>query len=214
MHFSIKDIARILGVSESEVQGHIDSGRLTAERIGEDIRVTESELKKFLDTERKAGEKEILSNNSPAPSAHPQGGLIKPILDHLSNLNREIRDRWDFIRENKQLEYELRQKELLLAQREMDIQNLQNELEHQKELYAKEIEALERILREKWAVMEKETEKRIALEREELEKYFALEKEHWSNKLKEEKERYVQKLNEVQQKESFWSKLMRMMTWS
>jgi excisionase family DNA binding protein len=214
MHFSIKDIARVLGVGENEVRKHIDSGRLTAERIGEDIRVTESELQRFLDTERKSGEKEILSNSSSAPSPPPRGGPIEPILDHLSNLGREIREKWDFIRENKQLEYELRQKELLLAQREMDIQNLQKELEHQKELYAKEMEALERILQEKWALMEKETEKRVALEREELEKYFALEKELWSTRLKEEKERYVQKLNQVQQKESFWSRLMRMMTWS
>jgi hypothetical protein len=64
------------------------------------------------------------------------------------------------------------------------------------------------------ALMEQEASKRAAHQRELLEQRLAEERRICSEKLAQEQERFAQRLLAMRQEEGFWSRLMRMITWS
>jgi len=64
------------------------------------------------------------------------------------------------------------------------------------------------------ALLERQCQERISREREMLLERWALQEKHLEERIEWEKEKYSRKLLEVQQREGFWSKLVRMLTWS
>jgi len=62
--------------------------------------------------------------------------------------------------------------------------------------------------------MEKEATARINRESESLEQRLIQEREIWSEKIAQEQERFAQTLAAMHSREGFWSRLMKMITWS
>lgn len=149
-----------------------------------------------------------------AASEQKEDDATQPIMERLSALERHLKQKWDLLRVNQRLDQELREKDRELAAKDIEIERLQRELVYQRRLCEKEIEDQKKLIEEKWALMEREASERIAREREYFEEKLALEEKHWAEKISREQEHYARKLAEAKDRESLWSRLVKMMTWS
>jgi hypothetical protein len=136
------------------------------------------------------------------------------ILERISALEKELSFRLDLVAENMRITGELRLKDQEIARKDIEIEKLQRDLIYQKRLLEKEIEDRMRVLDEKWALMDREVSERVARERDEFEKRLALERDAWAERLSREQEKYAAGLAELQTKGGFWSRLVKMLTWS
>ncbi|NTU47376.1 MAG: helix-turn-helix domain-containing protein [Syntrophobacteraceae bacterium] len=214
MDLSVREVARILKVSETTVRGYIASGRLSAHRRGRQILVSQKDLKTF---SGQPSEHTEARGDCPAPAAgdnsSPKGGR-QPVLDRMSTLEKRVEHIAALLSENSRLSEELRKRDRELVSKEVEMEKLRLDLEFQKRLHEKEMEDQARIFQERWSLMEKETAEKIAREREHLESRLTQEKNLWSERLAQEKESFTQRLFEAHRQEGFWSRLMKMMTWS
>ncbi len=214
MDLSVREVALILKVSETTVRGYIASGRLPAHRRGRQILVSQKDLKTFsgqTSGHPKAGGDCPVSaagNNS-----SPKDGL-QPVLDRMSALEKRVEHIAALLADNGRLSEELRQRDRELVSKEVEMEKLRLDLEVQKRVHEKEMEDQARIFQERWSLLEKETAEKIAREREHLESRLTQEKNLWSERLAQEKEGFTQRLFEAHRQEGFWSRLMKMMTWS
>jgi excisionase family DNA binding protein len=213
MDLSVREVALILKVSETTVRGYIASGRLPAHRRGRQILVSQKDLKTFsgqTSGHPKAGgdcRVSAAGNNS-----SPDGR--QPVLDRMSALEKRVEHIMALLAENGRLSEELRQRERELVSKEVEMEKLRLNLDVQKRLHEKEMQDQARIFHERWSLLEKETAEKIAREREHLESRLTQEKNLWSERLAQEKEGFAQRLFDAHRQEGFWSRLMKMMTWS
>jgi excisionase family DNA binding protein len=213
MVLSIKEAARFLNVSENKVRGYISSGRLSVERKGKQILVSLSQLKALIDAE-KGLENEPSQASLDRPSVPSREEAFELLLSRLTALEGQIIEKWQIFTENQRLHQVIRDQDLELTARKLEIEKLRRDLVYQKRLCEKEIEDHRLAQQEKWALMEKEASERMALEREQLEQRLVEEHTIWSEKLAQEQERFAQRLAAMRDQEGFWSRLMKMITWS
>lgn len=213
MDLSVREVARLLKVSETTVRGYIASGRLPARRKGRQTLVSRIDLEAFSrhPVERpEAGELH-------RPPAHrgpfPADGL-QDILERMSAIEERLEHFAALMAETGRMAEELRHRERELALHKGQLEELRHQLEIQRRDHEKEMEAQARVFQEKCSLLEKETRETIAKEREHLESQLSQEKQHWTERLSREKEDFRQRLLELQRREGFWSRLMKMMTWS
>jgi excisionase family DNA binding protein len=224
MYLSIKEAARLLNVSEKKLRDYISSGRLSVERKGKQILVSQSQLKALIDTgeDRESEASQADLDCPPAPSREE---ALELVLGRLAAIEGQINEKWHIFTENQRLHQAIREKDMELAARKLEIEKLHRDLVYQKRICEKEIEDYRLAQQEKLALMEKEASERMAGEREQLEKRLieersicseklAVERSAWSEKLAQEQERFAQRLAAMRDQEGFWSRLMKMITWS
>jgi len=140
--------------------------------------------------------------------------LIRPIVERIAALEKEVSDRLSLLGENRRLMEELRLRDREIAQKNTEIETLKRDIVYQKKLLEKEIEDRMRVLDERRALMDREFSGRIARERDEFERRLAAENDAWSDRLAREQEKHEANLAEARTKEGFWSRLVKMLTWS
>jgi excisionase family DNA binding protein len=213
MYLSIKEAARLLNVSENTVRGYISSGRLSVERKGKQILVSQSQLKTLIDA-GKDPENEASRADLDRPSAPSREEALDVVLSRLAALEGQITEKWQLFTENQRLHQQICERDQELAARKLEIEKLRRDLVYQKRLCEKEIEDHRLAQQEKWALMEKEASEQMARERERLEERLIEERSIWSEKVAQEQERFAQRLAAMRDQEGFWSRLMKMITWS
>jgi excisionase family DNA binding protein len=226
MPLNIREAAQLLGVSESRVRGYIATGKLTVERKGRQVQISETELKRFAETEKRfeAGEHEAHPGSERVPPAS-QADVIELIDCRLAALEAQFTERWQMVTENQRLQQLLREHDLKLAEKDLELEKLRRDLVYQKRLAGKELEDHRLAFQERLTRMEQEAAASKAQARERLEQ--ALEREHQrteealgrerqlcSEKLALEQQRFADMLAAMRNQEGFWARLIRMITWS
>ena len=209
MDLSVKEAAHILDASERTVRNYISSGRLPAKRKGRQLFVPEEALQVFMQAAARPAQENFANTASMQLSLSTEA--LEPIIERFSGLEKKLEQ---LLLENQRLLQESQQKDQALAQKDLEIEKLQRDLVYQKRLFEKELEDQRRFLDEKWTILQKENEERINLERKHFEEKLTLEQHRWSEKLANQKEQHAQMIVEVQNQEGFWSRLIKMMTWS
>lgn len=162
-----------------------------------------------------------VKNGTPHPATNDRPrqisfseSLVHPILERITALQREVSERLALVDENKRLSEELKLRDREIARKDIEIETLKRDLVYQKKLLEKEIGDRARVLEEKRALMDREITERIARERDEFERRLAEEKDAWADRLTREQEKHAASLAEIQTKEGFWSRFIKMLTWS
>ena len=214
MHLSIKEAARILDVSENKVRAYILSGKLLVERKGRQILIPESQLKALVAADNPI--EDVVSQESfdraTTPLFHEDS--LDVILGRLASLEAQVTEKWQEDAENKRLRELLREQDRRLAEKDLELEKLRRDLVYQKRLSEKEVEDQRLALEEKWALIEEEAAKRAAQERELLEQRLIQERDRCSERLAQQQERFAQEVAAMRNQEGFWSRLMKMITWS
>ena len=213
MHLSIKEAARILKVSENKVRGYILSGKLLVERKGRQILIPESQLKAFAAADKPV-EEVVSQENLDGTSVLSHEDSLEVILSRLASLEAQVSEKWQQDAENKRLHELVREQDRRLAEKDLEIEKLRRDLVYQKRLSEKEDEDHRLALEEKWALLEKEASKSAAQERELLEQRLIQERNMCSERLAQQQERFAQEVAAMRNQEGFWSRLMKMITWS
>jgi excisionase family DNA binding protein len=213
MLLSVKEAARLLDVSENKIRGYISSGRLSVERKGKQVLVSQTQIQALIHAE-----KDLVKNTSPEElnhsSASSSEGALDLVLSRLAALEGQIIEKWQLLTENQRLQQQIREQDRELAARKLEIEKLRRDLLYQKRLCEKEIEDHRLAQQEKWALMERDASEQMARERERLEQRLMEERTVWSEKLAQEQARFAQRLAAMREQEGFWSRLMKMITWS
>ncbi|MBP8646290.1 MAG: hypothetical protein KBH99_09245 [Syntrophobacteraceae bacterium] len=139
---------------------------------------------------------------------------LQSLAQKLAELERRLDDKCGLLNENQRLLDQLHEQQHELARKNAEIEKLQRDLLYQKRLVEKELQDTRKAMDDRAALLERQCQERISREREMLQERWALQEKHLEERLEWEKERYSLKLLEVQQREGFWSKLVRMLTWS
>ena len=213
MHLSIKEAARILKVSENKVRGYILSGKLLVERKGRQILIPESQLKAFAAADKPV-EEVVSQENLDGTSVLSHEDSLEVILSRLASLEAQVTEMWQEDAENKRLRELLREQDRRLAEKDLELEKLRRDLVYQKRLSEKEVEDQRLAFEEKWALIEEEAAKRAAQERDLLEQRLIQERDRCSERLAQQQERFAQELAAMRNQEGFWSRLMKMITWS
>ena len=213
MHLSIKEAARILNVSENKVRGYILSGKLVVERKGRQILIPKAQLKALVDAEEHRREEAPPLSLDPV-SRDSREEPLEVILNRLASLEVQVTEKWRMDAENQRLRELVREQDRQLAEKDLEMAKLQRDLVYQKRLCEKEIEDHHLAMEERLALMEKEASKRAAHERELLEQRLTEERNMWSERVAQEQERFAQKMAALHDQEGFWSRLIKMITWS
>ena len=213
MHLSIKEAARILKVSENKVRGYILSGKLLVERKGRQILIPESQLKAFAAADKPV-EEVVSQENLDGTSVLSHEDSLEVILSRLASLEAQVTEKWQEDAENKRLRELLREQDRRLAEKDLELEKLRRDLVYQKRLSEKEVEDQRLALEEKWALIEEEASKSAAQERDLLEQRLIQERDRCSERLAQQQERFAQELAAMRNQEGFWSRLMKMITWS
>lgn len=211
MGITVKQASKLLKMTEDEVMELVSAGRLSSERKGKRMSIDEDSVNALLPEPRQEA--------PPAPSKTPRQMsfpemMLRPLAERLSVLEKTISEKLDLAEENRRLTKESWQKDQEIAARDVEIEKLKRDLLYQKRLLEKEIEDRMRVLEEKAAFMDRELTERIARERDEFENRLLIERSAWSDRLAREQERYAASLAELQNRAGFWTRLVRMLTWS
>lgn len=225
MDLSVKEVARILNVSETTVRNHIASGRLPARRKGRQVRVSRSDLSVFTTSPRCESITPEGNAGVPVSTLGLRNEDLQTMADRISGLEEQIRRFNELLTENRMLSKELKNREQEIARKDLEIERLRRDLVYQSRIQEKELTDHQKIIQEKWSVMEKEAAARIAREREYFEsrlvqeqglwsERLVQEQNQWAERLAQERENHARKLHEATRQEGFWSRLLKMMTWS
>lgn len=215
MDYNIREAAHILRLDERTVRHHIESGKLSARRERSQWIISSENLNAFIQSQKPRSEEAGSSKLAEGPAGIPgEEKLLRALWERLDNLEKRLEEKEELLEENRRLLQELRNKEEELARKDSEIDRLQRDLLYQKHVLDKEREDQQKILDEKWEVLQKETAERLEAEREHLAEKLAIEQKHWAERFAVEHERYGEKLAEAKYRESLWSRLVKMMTWS
>jgi excisionase family DNA binding protein len=213
MYLSVKEAARLLDVSENKIRSYISSGKLSVERKGKQLLVSQSQLKALVETG-----KDLENEASPADpdrsSAPSRDEALNLVLSRLAALEGQIHEKRQLFIENQRLHQQIREQDQELGAMKLEIEKLRRDLVYEKRLGEKEIEDHRLAQQEKWALMEREAAKQMARERDRLEQRLLEERIVWTEKLAQEQERFTQRLTAMRDQEGLWSRLMKMITWS
>jgi hypothetical protein len=139
---------------------------------------------------------------------------FKELIDRLGTLEVRLADRMELEHKYREILEELRGTEQQLVQRVLEVERLRNELVQQKRVWEKELEGQRRLLEENVALIKQESVEKLIMAQQYYDKQLQLHQESHNERSGREKDRFRQKLVDYQRQESFWSRLMRMITWS
>ncbi len=215
MSLTIKEAARLLGMSENRVRSHIASGRLAVERKGRQMLIPETELKAFAETAAslEGGERTTEPAARSLPAACPNDAL-EDIKDRLAALEHQLTEKWQVAAENQHLSQLLREQDRQMTEKGLELEKLHRDLLYQQRLAEKALEDQRAAFQEQLTRMEQDANARTAQERERAEQLLAQERQHWSEKLAQEQERFARMLATARNQDGFWARLVRMITWS
>jgi hypothetical protein len=211
MGVSLKQASKILNMTRNEVMDLVTSGELKAERKRKGLIIEESDLGLFLS--RTKPQIETGPSCKPRQVSLPHM-LVGPLMEHISAMKTELSEKLDLLAENRQLAQELSQARLDIANRDAEIEKLKSDAFQQKRLAEKEIEDRMRILAEERMLLEKQVSERVSRERDAFDKTLQAERTLWSERLEHEQRHFQSELNQLKAKQGFWTRLMKMLTWS
>jgi chromosome segregation ATPase len=211
MGVSLKQVSKILNMTRNEVMDLVAAGRLQAERKGKGLTVDESDLWAFLSHFKP--ETGAAVSGRPRQVSLPEM-LAGPLNERISALEKELAEKLDLLAENRRLEQELREARLDVAGKEAEIERLKGDLAGRKGSLEKEAEDRLRALDEERALTEREVSERISRERDEFEEALQAERTLWSERLASERRNFEAELEQLKTREGFWTRLVRMLTWS
>jgi chromosome segregation ATPase len=211
MGVSIKQVSKILNMTRNEVMDLVAAGKLRAEREAKGLTVDESDLWEFLSHFNPETKAAVASR--PRQVSLPEM-LAGPLTERISALEKELSEKLDLLAENRKLEQELQQSRLDIASRDAEIDRLKDDLAGREGPLEKQAEDRPRALDEERASMEREFSERISRERDEFEEVLQAERTSWSERLAAERCKLESELEQLKTKEGFWTRLIRMLTWS
>jgi len=211
MGVSLKQASKILNMTRNEVMDLLTSGELKAERKRKGLIIEESDLGLFLS--RTKPQIETGQSSRPRQVSLPQM-LAGQLMEHISAMKTELSEKLDLLAENRQLAQELSRVRLDIASRDAEIEKLKTDTFQQKKLMEKENEDRMRVLAEERMLMEKQVSERVSRERDAFEKTLQAERTLWSERLEHEQLLFQSELNQLKTKQGFWTRLMKMLTWS
>lgn len=139
---------------------------------------------------------------------------FQDLLDRLAGLEAQLTKRLDLGQENQELRSALRAAERELDVKIAEVERLQNELLLQKHAWEKELDSRQRLHEEKESLLRREAADKLALAQQFHDRQLSLEKERYLERFSREKERVHRQLGDYQREESFWARVMRLLTWS
>lgn len=215
MHLSIEETAGILKLSEKTVRNLVSSGMLLAERVGRRLLVRRDSLESLLAKGGPVG-LDLAGEDPPTASedVSPLSDGLELVLNRLSVLEERVEDLSALVRENNALFHELREKDALLALKEVELEKLRRDLVYQQRICEKEIEHHRKHYEELCTLSQKEALEKLALERQRFEDALAAEGDRWAERLSREQENFKLELSKMKDREGLWAKLVKMMTWS
>jgi regulator of replication initiation timing len=211
MGVSLNQVSKILNMSRAEVMDLVTAGKLKAERKGKGLTVDEPDLWAFLS--RFKPETEAALSGRPRQVSLPEM-MAGPMAERISVLEKTLAEKADLLAENKRLELELHKARIDIADRDAEIEKLKGETTARKAFLEKEAEDRLQELNEERARMEREVSERAARERKELGTVLQAERLLWSERLENERSRFEAELDQLQTKGGFWTRFIRMLTWS
>lgn len=213
MPLTIKEAARRFQISEEKIRSFILSGELPVERRGRQILISELDLQPLIDDAQQiAGDPIVDALASQLESFRED--LLKRLEDRLSALQQALDDLRKTQAERESFQELRRRMDRDLVEKDLELERLKRDLVYQQRLHEKELADQGVVFQEKWAVLEREAAERVRRERERTEQAVEEERRLWSERLAHQEQRFADRLAEMQDREGFWSRLMKMITWS
>lgn len=215
MPLSVKEAARLLGVSENKVRDYIACGVLSVERKGRQILIPEAQLETLTAGDEALSEGQTKANpDLERVAAASTEQALALISNRLAALENQLADRWQTVEENQRLHELLRQQDRRLAEKDLEIEKLRRDLIYQKRICDKELEEQHAASEEQQRLMEKAASEGLVQESRRRDEAVARERQLWAQKLAQEQERFARMLASERNQEGFWARLARMITWS
>ena len=211
MSVSLKQASKFLNMTRNDVLDLVAAGKLKAERKRKRLSVDESDLGALLSQQKP--ETAAAASSRPRQVSLPEM-LTGPLIERISELERQFAEKLDLLAENKRLALQLQQAHLDIAGRDTEIEKLRGDMVHQKKLLEKEIEDRTRLLDEKSPLIELEVSERVSREREQFETILQAERTLWSERIAHEQHVFEAEIAKLQAKQGLLARLMRMLTWS
>ncbi len=139
---------------------------------------------------------------------------FQDLLERLTGLEQQLLQRLDLSQENEQLRSALRTAEQELAAKILEVERLKNELLLQKRVWEKEVERVQQSAVERESMLRQGAVEKLALAQQFFDRQVQVEKERYLERSLREREKLDHRLDAYHQDESWWSRLMRLLTWS
>jgi len=211
MSVSLKQASKILNMTRNEVMDLVTAGKLKAERKRMRLSVDESDLGVLLSQQRP--ESAAAVSNRPRQVSLPDM-LTGPLIERISDLERQFAETLDLLAENRRLTQQLHQAQLDIAGRDTEMEKLRGDMVYQKKLLEKEVEDRARLLDEKSEFMDREASERVSRERDQFETILQAERTLWSERVAHEQHVFEAEIAKLQAKQGLFTRLMKMLTWS
>ncbi len=129
-------------------------------------------------------------------------------------LQSTLDEKWDLLARNQHLHLEILRLKEEITRREVEIQSLRRDLSQQQSSHEREMEEYQRRLQERYNQQQTETSRRLATEKARFEERLVWTENRCSEALERAREDHAQALARAMEREGFWARLVRMMTWS
>jgi hypothetical protein len=139
---------------------------------------------------------------------------FQDLLERLAGLERQLVQVLELSKENQGLRTELRAAEQELAVKTLEVERLKNDLLHQKHVWEKEVERVQKSAAERESLLRQDAAEKLALAQQFFDRQVQLEKERYLERSLREKDKLDRQLDDYQQDESWWSRLLRLLTWN
>ncbi len=198
---------------ENAVQSGIAPGGLALETVEAQVFVWESSPEAFIsgnvtpEGTRTAMSKDLRADHQAAPSA-------QSLAEQLRLLQSTLDEKWDLLARNQHLHLEILRLKEEITRQEVEIQSLRRDLSQQQSSHEREMEEYQRRLQERYNQQQTETSRRLATEKARFEERLVWTENRCSEALERAREDHAQALARAMEREGFWARLVRMMTWS
>ena len=139
---------------------------------------------------------------------------IQDLLERLIGLEQLLSQRLDLSQENQQLRSALRTAEQELTAKILEVERLKNDLIVQKHVWEKEVERVRQSAVERDSMLRQETSEKLALAQQFFDRQLQAEKERYLERSYREKDKLDRRLDDYHRDESWWSRFLRLLTWS
>ncbi len=145
---------------------------------------------------------------------HPATLSAQSLAEQLAVLQRTLDEKWDLLNRNQQLHLEIIRLREEISRQKAEIQSLLGDLSRLRSSRDREMEEFQRQWQERYNQEREETARRLAAEKAHFEEKLAWTEKHWSEILQQTQEDHARELARAGEREGFWVRLVRMLTWS
>jgi len=139
---------------------------------------------------------------------------IQDLLERLIGLEQQLLQRLDLSQENQQLRSALRTAEQELTAKILEVERLKNDLVVQKHVWEKEVERVQRSSAERESTLRQDATEKLTLAQQFFDRQLQVEKERYLERSLRERDKLDRRLDAYHQDESWWSRFLRLLTWS